>query len=64
MCRPVTCKVCNKTTWAGCGNHISQVKATVPSGQWCNGKHSQYEIKQAQETRAAQGGFFQRLFGR
>lgn len=21
MCRPVTCKTCGKTTWAGCGQH-------------------------------------------
>ncbi|WP_169515889.1 hypothetical protein [Granulicoccus phenolivorans] len=37
MCRPVTCKQCGKTTWAGCGQHIDQVKATVPAGQWCPG---------------------------
>ncbi|MGP5660425.1 hypothetical protein [Corynebacterium falsenii] len=35
MCRPVTCKQCGKTTWAGCGQHIDAVKATVPTGQWC-----------------------------
>lgn len=35
MCRPVTCTNCGKTTWAGCGQHIEQVKATVPAGQWC-----------------------------
>jgi hypothetical protein len=37
MCRPVTCKTCRKTTWAGCGQHIAQVKASVPAGQWCPG---------------------------
>lgn len=35
MCRPVTCSSCGKTTWAGCGQHIDAVKATVPAGQWC-----------------------------
>lgn len=35
MCRPVTCNNCRKTTWAGCGQHIEQVKAGVPQGQWC-----------------------------
>ena len=34
MCRPITCKKCGKTTWAGCGQHINQVKAQVPKGQW------------------------------
>ena len=37
MCRPVTCKTCRKTTWAGCGQHVAQVKASVPAGQWCPG---------------------------
>ena len=61
MCRAVTCKTCGKTTWAGCGQHISQVKRSVPAGQWCPGKHTQREID---EARASQGGFFSRLFGR
>lgn len=37
MCRPVRCKSCGKTTWAGCGQHVAQVKASVPAGQWCPG---------------------------
>jgi hypothetical protein len=37
MCRPVTCKTCSKTTWAGCGQHIGHVKAMVPADQWCPG---------------------------
>lgn len=37
MCRPVTCKTCSKTTWAGCGQHVGQVKAMVPAEQWCSG---------------------------
>ncbi|MDO5726651.1 MAG: hypothetical protein Q4Q03_01855 [Bowdeniella nasicola] len=60
MCRPVTCKVCQKTTWAGCGQHIAQVKASVPRGQWCDGKHSADEIAAA---KAERGGFFTRIFG-
>ncbi|NLA28356.1 MAG: hypothetical protein GX875_01685 [Propionibacterium sp.] len=61
MCRAVTCKVCGKTTWAGCGQHIDQVKASVPAGQWCGGKHSADEVAAAKQNR---GGFFSRLFGR
>lgn len=38
------------------------VKATVPSGEWCGGKHSQAEMQAAKE--ASGGGFFARLFGR
>ncbi len=37
MCRAVTCRRCGKTTWAGCGQHVSSVRATVPAGQWCSG---------------------------
>ncbi|MCL3818393.1 hypothetical protein [Aeromicrobium wangtongii] len=37
MCRPVTCKTCSKITWAGCGQHVADVKAGVPVDQWCNG---------------------------
>ena len=37
MCRPTTCRTCGKTTWAGCGNHVESVRATVPPAQWCAG---------------------------
>lgn len=49
MCRAVTCKVCGKTTWAGCGQHIAQVKATVPAAQWCDGRHTEAEIRAARK---------------
>jgi hypothetical protein len=37
MCHPKRCKTCGKTTWAGCGQHVAQVRAAVPSDQWCGG---------------------------
>lgn len=37
MCRATKCRVCGKTTWAGCGQHITQIKATIPTSQWCPG---------------------------
>ena len=37
MCRAVTCKQCGKITWAGCGQHVSQVLAGVPASQRCHG---------------------------
>ncbi len=58
MCRPVRCKTCGKTTWAGCGQHIDQVKAGVPAADWCPGGHSRAE------TDAAGGGWVRRLLGR
>ncbi|WJY72425.1 hypothetical protein CAURIC_03865 [Corynebacterium auriscanis] len=54
MCRPVECKKCGKTTWAGCGQHVAQVKATVPAGQWCTCERSD----------SNSGGIFASLFGR
>ena len=59
MCHAVKCRVCGKTTWAGCGQHVAQVKASVPKDQWGGGKHTQQEIEAAK----AQGGFFAKLFG-
>ncbi|GAC1535585.1 MAG: hypothetical protein NVS3B1_29970 [Marmoricola sp.] len=37
MCRPVICKTCFKTTWAGCGRHVAFVRASVAADQWCPG---------------------------
>ncbi|WP_328353924.1 hypothetical protein OG976_22590 [Mycobacterium sp. NBC_00419] len=37
MCRAVNCRVCGKTTWAGCGMHVDAVRRGVPAGQWCPG---------------------------
>lgn len=63
MCRPVKCKQCGKTTWAGCGQHVAQVKATVPSGEWCGG-HDRNEAKASGGSGAASGGWFSRMRGR
>lgn len=55
MCRRITCKVCGKATWAGCGLHVDQVMAGVPAKQRCAG-HPKPEH--------TSGGFWSRLFGR
>jgi len=56
MCRAVTCKKCGKITWAGCGQHVSQVMAGVPAAQRCPGH--------ASEPAASNRGRLRRLFGR
>lgn len=61
MCYAVKCQVCGKTTWAGCGQHIADVRRSVAASQWCNGKHTQAQIDAA---KAQRGGFFARMFGR
>jgi hypothetical protein len=58
MCSPVKCRVCGKTTWSGCGQHVAQVKAMVPANQWCNGHADQ------QQPASSGGGMFSRLFGK
>ena len=57
MCRPATCKTCQKTTWTGCGQHVADVKASVPPTQWCPGHPKG-------EPGPSRSGFFSRLFGR
>jgi hypothetical protein len=57
MCRAVRCKVCGKTTWSGCGQHVGQVMTGVPRADRCLGH--------TDEERAAAGGsLLGRLFGR
>ncbi|GAA4282705.1 hypothetical protein GCM10022261_02360 [Brevibacterium daeguense] len=66
MCRAATCKVCGKTTWAGCGNHIDDVKRGVPAGQWCPGHEKGSKATAAAGSKSGsepQRGFFARLFG-
>ena len=53
MCRAVTCKTCGKTTWAGCGQHIADVRSAVPAERWCAGHD--------QAASPAAGGFLARL---
>lgn len=56
MCRPLPCKTCNKITWAGCGQHVAQVKSGVPRENWCEGRSAHPEVPAS--------GFFARLLGR
>ncbi len=54
MCRPATCSICGKTTWAGCGQHVDQVMAGVPNDQRCPGH----------DDGATGGSFLDRVLGR
>lgn len=35
MCRQVSCRRCGNATWAGCGQHVSQVMAGVSKSNRC-----------------------------
>ena len=70
MCRQAKCRVCGKTTWAGCGQHVDQVMAGVPRADRCAG-HDQQRSSSAsgQSGQSGQAGqsapsMFGRLFGR
>jgi len=58
MCRAVTCKKCNKPTWAGCGAHIEQVLGHVPVAERCRCRE-----EQAEGDAGGKRSFFRRLFG-
>lgn len=53
MCRPVACRRCGKTTWAGCGQHVDQVMRGVPRDERCPGHSDEPST-----------GFFARLLRR
>lgn len=36
MCSPATCPQCKKLTYSGCGNHVDQIFAGVPSDRRCS----------------------------
>jgi len=56
MCRATRCRTCGKTTWAGCGRHVDQIKTNVPAGQWCHGH--------PQAKPAPEGTWWHRFTGR
>jgi len=35
MCHQVTCEMCARPTWSGCGSHIAQALAGVPNDERC-----------------------------
>lgn len=55
MCHPVTCSICGKTTWAGCGAHVDDVMRNVPADRQCPG----HDLDQTPAP-----GFFRGLFSR
>ena len=59
MCQKVTCKICQKKTWAGCGQHVQQVMSGVPKAQQCS-----CTAADKAAYKAAHPGFFARLFGK
>lgn len=59
MCRAITCKKCNRPTWAGCGAHVEQVLGHVPKDQRCRCREDQ-----AGDSGGGLGKALRGLFGR
>jgi hypothetical protein len=59
MCRLVTCKKCQKPTWAGCGAHVEQVLGHVPPAARCACR----ETAPPPSTGGGIAGSIRRLFG-
>jgi len=55
MCRRVTCKICDKPTWAGCGAHVESVLGDVPRADRCPG-HTPAEVGAARASNKKKGG--------
>jgi len=60
VCRSVRCRTCGKTTWAGCGLHIDQVRAGVPAENWCRGHDKEQPATRSDRP----GGWLARLRSR
>ncbi|MEU4651979.1 hypothetical protein ACIO14_00160 [Nocardia fluminea] len=56
MCYPVTCPTCKKTTWDGCGSHVSSVMKSIPESRRCDCKN--------EAAPTGELGFFARILGR
>ncbi|WP_300765857.1 hypothetical protein [uncultured Bifidobacterium sp.] len=64
MCYEVTCPICGKKTWAGCGMHIDQVMRGIPQDQWRPGHGASARHGSGQSSSTASPGLFGKLFGR
>ena len=70
MCHVTTCRKCKKSTWAGCGQHKTQVLAGIPKSQRCQCDKAaapkapfRPDGKSAAAQPEEKKGFFGRLFG-
>lgn len=59
MCQRVTCKVCRKATWSGCGQHKDMVLAGVPKSERCKCTAADKAAWKSQQK----PGLLARLFG-
>jgi hypothetical protein len=61
MCRRITCAVCGKPSFAGCGQHVESVLKDVPPSERCRCRATEAAADTAEKPKA---GGLRRLFGR
>jgi hypothetical protein len=54
MCSKVTCRICKKPTWSGCGEHVEEALSGIPNSERCAGH----------QNSQAKPGLIARLLGR
>jgi hypothetical protein len=60
MCRRVTCNVCGRPSFAGCGRHVESVLKDVPLSERCRCRAAEVETV----AEAPKPSLLRRLFGR
>jgi hypothetical protein len=55
MCWPVPCGTCGRVTWAGCGDHVDEVRAMVRPEDWCPGHDDLPEVGTSGQSVSATG---------
>ncbi|GAA4335216.1 hypothetical protein GCM10023086_67550 [Streptomyces venetus] len=56
MCRRAVCHSCRKVTYEGCGRHVEQVLASVPTPQRCMCESAEGKPTRAEPDAALEGG--------
>ena len=52
MCSRVQCRECGKPTWGGCGRHVEQALAGVPTEARCRCREERAERPRREEADA------------
>jgi hypothetical protein len=60
MCRRITCNVCGKPSFSGCGRHVEGVLADVPPAERCRCRAT----VPPESPKPAKPGVLRRLLGR
>jgi hypothetical protein len=65
MCRRVECSKCGRPSYAGCGAHVEQVLAGVPTAERCHCRENDAKKAGAQpEARTGPSSWLRELLGK